>query len=148
MSMKAELQQIVDKLDNNAEWEDLVRELIRQKKLTISMREDELLRDSLSDEDVEAIYGRIHSSQSLPDDMRNTNTYTPGNATTFGMVAGVLAVVFAFVFPPISWLGAAAAVIAGLLGIVKKEEKAWIPLLLAMVSIVPSIVIGLGMDFK
>jgi hypothetical protein len=53
------------------------------------------------------------------------------------MVAGVTAIVFAFIFPPISWLGAAVAVLAGGFGISRKEQKAWIPLLLAMVSLLP-----------
>jgi hypothetical protein len=50
-------------------------------------------------------------------------------------------VVFAFIFPPIAWLGAAVAVMAGGYGLSKKEEKAWIPILLAMVSLLPFVLI-------
>jgi predicted CopG family antitoxin len=141
MSIKPEVQAIIDQLDDQASWDDFIRELIRRKKLTLGMREDELAQENLSDSDVNAIISRIYSSQSLPDDMRNTNRYKPGNATTLGMVSGVLAIVFAFVFPPIAWLGAAVAVLAGGFGLSRKEEKAWIPILLAMVSLLPYLLV-------
>lgn len=141
MSIKSEAQALIDQLDDQASWDDLVRELIRQKKLTIGMREDELTQENLTDSDVNAILSRIHSSQSLPDDMRNTQRYQPGNATTLGMVSGVLAILFAFVFPPIAWLGAAVAVLAGGFGLSRKEEKAWIPILMAMVSLLPYLLV-------
>lgn len=141
MSIKPEVQAIIDQLDDQASWDDFIRELIRRKKLTLGMREDELAQENLSDSDVNAIISRIYSSQSLPDDMRNTNRYKPGNATTLGMVSGVLAIVFAFVFPPIAWLGAAIAVLAGGFGLSRKEEKAWIPILLAMVSLLPYLLV-------
>ena len=141
MSIKPEVQAIIDQLDDQASWDDFIRELIRRKKLTLGMREDELAQENLSDSDVNAIISRIYSSQTLPDDMRNTNRYKPGNATTLGMVSGVLAIVFAFVFPPIAWLGAAVAVLAGGFGLSRKEEKAWIPILLAMVSLLPYLLV-------
>ena len=141
MSIKPEVQAIIDQLDDQASWDDFIRELIRRKKLTLGMREDELAQENLSDSDVNAIISRIYSSQSLPDDMRNTNRYKPGNATTLGIVSGVLAIVFAFVFPPIAWLGAAVAVLAGGFGLSRKEEKAWIPILLAMVSLLPYLLV-------
>ena len=137
MSIKTETQQILNALADDASWDDLVRELIRQRKITLGMREDEIQQAELSNSDINAIIARLSSSHSLPDDMRNTNNYKPGNATTLGMVAGIMAVLFAFVFPPIAWLGASAAVIAGGFGLSRREEKAWIPILLAMVSLVP-----------
>ncbi|MDY0136656.1 MAG: hypothetical protein RBS36_05735 [Thiomicrospira sp.] len=141
MTVKAEAQAIVAQLQDDASWDDLIKELIRQRKITIGMRDEEINQTELNNAQVNAIVARLHSSHSLPDDMRNTNTYRPGNATTLGMVSGVLAVVFAFIFPPIAWLGAAVAVMAGGYGISKKEEKAWIPILLAMVSLLPFVLI-------
>ncbi len=141
MTVKAEAQAIVAQLQDDASWDDLIKELIRQRKITIGMRDEEIHQTELNNAQVNAIVARLHSSHSLPDDMRNTNTYRPGNATTLGMVSGVLAVVFAFIFPPIAWLGAAVAVMAGGYGISKKEEKAWIPILLAMVSLLPFVLI-------
>jgi hypothetical protein len=141
MTVKAEAQAIVAQLQDDASWDDLIKELIRQRKITIGMRNEEISQAELNNAEVNAIVARLHSSHSLPDDMRNTNTYRPGNATTLGMVSGVLAVVFAFIFPPIAWLGAAVAVMAGGYGLSKKEEKAWIPILLAMVSLLPFVLI-------
>ncbi|WFE68471.1 hypothetical protein P8S54_09705 [Thiomicrospira sp. R3] len=136
MTMKSDVQQIINDLPEEATWDDLIKELIRQRKITIGLKDHEIhSNDELSDADINTILARLHSSHSRPDDMRNTKTYKPGNATTLGMVAGIIAIVFAFVIPPISWLGAAIAVIAGGFGISRKEEKAWIPLLLAFVAV-------------
>lgn len=144
MSIKLEAKQLVDQLDENANWDDLVRELIRQRKVTIGMRDEEIQQaDELTMSDANAIMARLNSSNSLPDDMRNTNKYKPGNATTFGMVAGILAILFV-VIPPISWIAAVTALVAGAFGMVKKEEKAWIPILLAIVSLFAYFVIDLG----
>lgn len=142
MTMKSDVQQIINDLPEDATWDDLIKELIRQRKISIGLKDHEIhSNDELSDADINTILARLHSSHSRPDDMRNTKTYNPGNATTLGMVAGVAAVLFAFIFPPISWLGAAVAVIAGGVGISRKEEKAWIPLLLAFVSIFAFIIV-------
>ena len=101
------------------------------------MTDIELSQNDLSDSYVSNIVSRLHSSQSMPDDHRNTKIYDPGNAVTLGMVGGVAAIIFAFIFPPLSWLGAAVALIAGIVGLIGKQEKAWIPILMAGVAIVP-----------
>lgn len=144
MTMKLEAKQLIDQLDDSANWDDLVRELIRQRKVTLGMRDEEIQQaEELSVSDANAIIARLNSGNSLPDDMRNTNKYKPGNATTFGMVAGILAILF-FVIPPISWIAAIAAFGAGVYGLIKKEDKAWIPILLAIVSLFAYFVIGIG----
>lgn len=136
MTIKSDALAIIDSLPDDASWDDVVKELIRQRKITIGLRDHEIhSNEELSEAELNAIIARLHSSHSMPDDMRNTKTYKPGNATTLGMVGGIVAVVFAFIMPPISWLGAAIAVAAGAVGISRKEEKAWIPLLLAFVSV-------------
>lgn len=101
------------------------------------MTDIELSQNDLSDSDVSNIVSRLHSSQSMPDDHRNTKSYDPVNAVTLEMVGGVAAIIFAFIFPPLSWLGAAVALIAGIVGLIGKQEKAWIPILMASVAIVP-----------
>jgi len=136
MTIKADATEVIQGLPEEASWDDLVKELIRQRKITVGLRDHEIhSTDDFSEAELNAIMARLHSSHSMPDDMRNTKTYNPGNATTLGMIAGVVAVVFAFVIPPISWLGAAIAMVAGGVGISRKEEKAWIPMLLAFVSV-------------
>ncbi len=137
MSIKQAAKEIVDNLPEDATWDDLVKSLIQNKKITLGMTDIELSQNDLSDSDVSNIVSRLHSSQSMPDDHRNTKTYDPGNAVTLGMVGGVAAIIFAFIFPPLSWLGAAVALIAGIVGLIGKQEKAWIPILMASVAIVP-----------
>lgn len=137
MSIKQAAKEIVDNLPEDATWDDLVKSLIQNKKFTLGMTDIELSQNDLSDSDVSNIVSRLHSSQSMPDDHRNTKSYDPGNAVTLGMVGGVAAIIFAFIFPPLSWLGAAVALIAGIVGLIGKQEKAWIPILMASVAIVP-----------
>ncbi|QKI89153.1 hypothetical protein [Thiomicrorhabdus xiamenensis] len=137
MSIKEDALSIVNALPDEATWEDLVKELYRQKKITLGMSDTEIVQDELTEADLNAIIARLKSASSLPDDMRNTKTYKPGNATTLGMVAGVTAIVFSLVFPPIAWIGAGVAFIAGIFGSMRKEEKSWIPILLALVSMIP-----------
>ena len=107
------------------------------------MNEEELAMEApLPESEVNAIMGRVISASNLPDDMRNTRKYNPGNYVTLGMASGVVAVLFAMVFPPLSWLAAIIAGIAGVVGVVHKEEKAWVPILLALVSLIPMLFIA------
>jgi hypothetical protein len=110
---------------------------MKEKKITLGLTDLEVAQESLSDAELTNIITRLHSAQSIPDDHRNTVTYNPGNSATLGMVAGIVAVFFAFIFPPVSWIGAGVAFIAGLIGVKNKEPKAWIPILLAIVSTAP-----------
>ena len=137
MSIKTQANEIIDQLEDDASWNDLMKELYLRKKVTLGMTDSEVDNDDLSESDVNNILARIKSASSQPDDMRNTKTYEPGNAVTLGMVAGVVAILFSFVFPPISWIAAPVAVVAGLVGLKRKEEKAWVPILLAIVSVGP-----------
>lgn len=138
MTIKKELAQILSELPEDATWDDLLKALYRHKKITHGMNDDELAMEvPLPESEVNAILARIDSSWSIPDDMRNTKRYHPGNFVTLGMAAGVVAILFAMVFPPLSWLAAVLAGVTGVVGLVHKEEKAWIPILLALVSLVP-----------
>lgn len=139
MSIKTEAQEIINNLPDDANWNDLVKELYRQKKLTLGLSDIEAVQESLTEADINAIMARLESSNSRPVDMRNTKTYNPGNAVTMGMIAGVVAILFSMVFPPIAWVSAAAALGAGVFGLSRKEEKAWIPVLLSIVALFPII---------
>ncbi len=143
MTMKEELAQILSEMPDDASWEDLLKELYRWKKITYGMNDEELaMKAPLPDSEVNAIVGRVISASSMPDDMRNTRRYNPGNYVTLGMASGVVAVLFAMVFPPLSWLAAGIAGIAGIIGVTHKEEKAWVPILLALVSLIPMLFIA------
>ena len=144
MSIKEDAHAIVDQLPNDAHWDDLVKSLYKNKKITLGMSDLEVAQPELTDSDINSILGRMESSSSEPTDMRNTRTYQPGNASTLGMVAGVVAILFSFVFPPIAWVAAPVAFISGFIGLKNKEEKAWVPILLALISIVPLVVLLMG----
>lgn len=137
MSIKEEATTIINQLDDNAEWEDLLRALYKEKKITLGMTDLEVVQPELTDAEINAILARLKSSNSQPTDMRNTRSYNPGNAVTLGMIAGVVAIFFGFAFPPLAWAAAVVALVAGGYGITQKEEKAWIPILLAGVSLIP-----------
>lgn len=140
MSIKQQAHEIIDQLPEDANWDDLVKSLYRNKKITLGLTDLEVVQDELSEAELSSIITRLHSSSSRPDDMRDTRKYNPGNAATLGMVSGVIAVFTAFVFPPISWVAAGIAAVSGLVGVQKKEPKAWVAVLLAVVSILPLLV--------
>jgi len=141
MTIKTEAHSIIDSMPDDSTWDDLVKELYKHKKITLGLTDLEVVQHELNEADLNAIMARLRSSSNKPDDMRNTKTYNPGNAVTLGMIAGVFAIVFSFVFPPIAWVGAIVAFFSGAFGIVSKEEKSWIPVLLAVVSLVPLFVL-------
>ena len=137
MSIKEQAHEIVEKLDDNASWDDLVRALYLENKLTLGMTDLELVKKELQESDVDQILSRIKTSSTISEEMRNTRVYAPGNATTLGMIAGVVAIVFAIVFPPIAWVAGCVAIVSGILGLKNKESKAWVPILLTIVSFAP-----------
>lgn len=137
MSIKEQAHEIVEKLDDNASWDDLVRALYLENKLTLGMTDLELVKKELQESDVDQILSRIKTSSTISEEMRNTRVYAPGNATTLGMIAGVVAIVFAIVFPPIAWVAGCVATVSGILGLKNKESKAWVPILLTIVSFAP-----------
>jgi len=145
MSIKEQAHQIIDELDDDASWDDLVKALYKNKKITLGMTDIEVVQSELSESDINGIMGRLQSASTQPDDMRNTKSYQPGDSATLGMVSGVVAILFALVFPPITWIAAPIAVIAGLIGLRNKEDKAWVPILLAIIAIIPMITVLLGL---
>ncbi len=144
MSIKEDAHAMVDQLANDAHWDDLVRALYKNKKITNGMTDLEVAQPELTDSDISTILGRIESSSSEPIDMRNTRNYQPGNASTLGMVSGVIAILFSFIFPPIAWIAAPVALISGIVGLKNKEAKAWVPILLSLVSVIPMVVLFIG----
>lgn len=135
MSVKSEAKAIIDQLDESAGWMDVIKALYLNRKITLGMSKEELNQASLSNADVNAIIARLKSASDQHDDMRNTKKYEPGNAATMGMIAGVVAILFAFVFPPIAWVASAVAIIAGILGLKNREEKSWVPILLGLIPV-------------
>lgn len=141
MSIKQAAHEIIDNLPEEASWDDLVKQLYLEHKITLGMTDLEVVQRDLSESDVSAIMTRLKSASSKPDDMLNTKTYDPGNAATLGIVAGIVAILFSFVFPPIAWVAAPIAVVSGIVGIRNKEDKAWVAILMAIVSLAPILLV-------
>ncbi|QCU90128.1 hypothetical protein [Thiomicrorhabdus sediminis] len=137
MSAKTEAMKIIEQLDDKASWNDIIKAFYLERKLTIGLSKDEINREQLTESEVNGILARLESASDMPSDMLNTKEYNPGNATTLGMVSGVIAILFAFIFPPITWVAAAVALVSGLVGLKRKEEKYWVGILLALISILP-----------
>jgi len=135
-NIKNELQALVERLPAEATWNDVVYQLYVDGKVTLGLAENE--RDEvMSRELFDNLFIRAESAHDMPDDMRNTLIYHPGNTTTVAMVAGVVAAAFAFVFPPISWLAAPVAFVAGFMGVLAGQPRAWVAMMLSLVTLIP-----------
>jgi type IV secretory pathway VirB2 component (pilin) len=135
-TVKNELIQLAERLPEDASWQDVIYELYLTGKVDLGLAKNER-GQVLSKEDVTALFVRAELAHDVPADMRNTMIYHPGNTTTVAMVAGVIAAGFAFVFPPISWLAAPVALIAGIMGILGGQPRAWVAVLLSLVTFLP-----------
>lgn len=133
---KNEMKQLIDRLPEDASWDELVFQLYQEGKVTLGLAENERGKP-MTQEQFQQLFVRAESAHNLPVDMRNTLIYNPGNTTTIAMVAGVVAAGFAFVFPPIAWLAAPVAFIGGFMGVLAGQQRAWVAMLLAMVTLLP-----------
>jgi len=138
MSIKKEAQDIVDGLADNASWDDLVRELYKNKKITLGMTDIEVVQDELSDSDINGIMSRLQSSSSTPDDMRNTRTYNPNNSVTASWVMVALAplLFISILLAPIAYVLAIGGIFFGMKAMSEKVEKAWMPIGVAIVELI------------
>jgi hypothetical protein len=137
-NMKDEMIALVDRLPADANWNDLVYQLYAEGKVNLGLAENE--RDGVMSREVfDNLFIRAESAHDMPDDMRNTLIYHPGNTTTVAMIAGVVAAAFAFVFPPIAWMAAPVAFIAGFMGVLGGQPRAWVAMMLSLVTLVPFI---------
>ena len=135
-TIKNELVQLVEQLPEDATWDDVMYQLYAQGKVNLGLAENERV-GVISREDFDDLFVRAESAHDMPEDMRNTLIYHPGNTTTVAMIAGVIAAAFAFVFPPIAWMAAPVAFIAGFMGVLGGQKRAWVALMLALVTLIP-----------
>jgi hypothetical protein len=135
-TIKNELVQLVEKLPEDATWDDVMYQLYAQGKVNLGLAENERV-GVISREDFDNLFIRAESAHDMPEDMRNTLIYHPGNTTTVAMIAGVIAAAFAFVFPPIAWMAAPVAFIAGFMGVLGGQKRAWVAMMLALVTLIP-----------
>lgn len=136
MSHKHEMKALIDRLPDDASWDDLVWQLYSEGKVRLGLNESEQGQPMTRDK-FQQLFVRAESAHTQPSDMRNTMIYNPGNTTTIAMIAGVIAAGFAFVFPPIAWLAAPVAFIGGFIGVLAGQQRAWVAMLLALVTLLP-----------
>ena len=77
-NLRQELLAIVDNLPENAGWDDLLFALYAEGKISLGLSEDEL-EEPMTREKFDQLFSRSESAHDLPDDMRNTQVYQPGN---------------------------------------------------------------------
>lgn len=138
MSIKQEAHQIVDQLAEEADWNDLVKALYQNRKITLGMSDIEVVQAQLSDADINTIMARLQSSHSIPDDMRNTKHYNPGNSVTASWVMVALAplLFISIILMPVAYVLAIAGIVMGLKAVKEKAEKAWLPIMVGVLELV------------
>lgn len=130
MSIKKEAHDIVDQLADSAEWDDLVKSLYKNKKITLGMSDIEVVQDSLSDSDINTIISRLHSSSSTPDDMRNTKKYNPNNSLTaaWAMLALAPLLFISVLLMPFAYVLSLGAIFFGFKAMSENVLRAWMPI--------------------
>ncbi|MDG6778050.1 hypothetical protein QCB44_04950 [Thiomicrorhabdus sp. zzn3] len=138
MSIKEEAHQLVDQLPDDAVWDDLVKSLYKNKKITTGMTDIEVVQDELSDADVNTIFARLQSSSSTPDDMRNTKTYNPNNSVTASWVLVALAplLFISILLAPVAYVLAIGGIALGLKAMSQHVEKAWYPVVVGVIELI------------
>lgn len=138
MSIKKEAHDIVDQLADGAEWDDLVKALYKNKKITLGMSDIEVVQESLTDSDINTIISRLHSSSSTPDDMRNTKTYKPNNSVTasWAMVALAPLLFISVLLAPVAYILALGGIFFGFKAMSENAEKSWMPIGVGVIELI------------
>lgn len=137
MTIKQEAHHLVDQLAEDATWDDLVRSLYRNKKITLGMTDIEVVQDEISEADISTVMARLQSSSSTPDDMRNTKTYNPSNSVTASWVLVALAplLFISILLAPVAYVLAIGGIVMGLKAVKERVEKAWLPVLVGGIEL-------------
>lgn len=138
MSIKQEAHKIVEGLAEDATWDDLLKSLYRNKKVTAGMTDIEVVQDQLSEADLNTILARLQSASSTPDDMRNTKSYNPNNslAASWMLVALAPLLFISILLAPVSYVLALGGIVMGLKAMSEKVEKAWYPIVVGVIELV------------
>jgi hypothetical protein len=84
---------------------------------------------------VEAIYAEknVSSKYNKPTERHNTHSYHPENITVFGVITGVVSLLFWFL-PFLSAPLVPIALVAGVYGAMKGADKAWTAIIIALIA--------------
>lgn len=148
MSIKTEAYKIIDQLPEDANWDDLVKQLYRERKISLGMSDLEVVQHGdLNDNQIATIMGRVNSSSSLPDDMRNTKTYQPDNTLTASWVLVALAplLFISILLAPAAYALSAIGVLLGLKAMLGRKHNAWLPTALGAIELILFVALPAGM---
>lgn len=147
MSIKEEAIKVVEKLPDDASWNDLVKSLIRERKVTLGLTDLEVVQENLTEAELSAIFARLESAKNVHDDMRNTRTYNPDNALTMSWVLVSLAplLFISILIAPLAYLLSAGGILFGAKACTSKVKGAWLPTAIGVIELIlffaiPSIV--------
>lgn len=138
MSIKEDAIKLVEQLPEEATWNDLVKSLIREKKITLGLKDIEIVQDRLTDEELSAIIARLESASSAQDDMRNTKKYNPDNALTVSWVMVSLAplLFISILIAPGAYLLSALGILFGAKACTSKVKGAWLPTVIGVIELI------------
>lgn len=138
MSIKADAHDIIDALPEEAGWNDLVKQLYKEHKITYGMTDLEVVQPHLSDEDISAILGRLESSHTKLDDKRNTKTYNPDNKLTAAwvMVAFAPLLFISILLAPAAYIMSALGILIGLKALFSGLKSAWLPVVVGSIELI------------
>lgn len=137
-SIKQEAHEIIDNLPDDASWDDLVKSLYREHKITLGMNDLEVVQKNLSDEEISSIMGRLESSSSQPADMRNTKTYNPGNNMTaaWALVALAPLLFISLIMTPAAYVISVIGIFFSFKAMAKQEQGAIVPLGIGIIELI------------
>ncbi|BBN59621.1 hypothetical protein [Hydrogenovibrio marinus] len=138
MSIKEEAIKLVEQLPEEASWNDLVKSLIRDRKVTLGLTDIEVVQDQLTEEELSAVIARLESASSAQDDMRNTRKYNPDDALTISWVLVSLAplLFISILIAPAAYLLSALGIVFGAKACMSKVNGAWLPTVVGVIELI------------
>ena len=138
MSIKQEAHEIVDQLPEEANWDDLVKSLYRNQKITLGMNEHEMEDGAPSEAEIANIFSRLNCASHVPEDARDTQKYTPGNSLTASWALVALAPLFfiSILLMPVAYIFALVGMVLGIKSMGKDVEHAWVPVVVGLVELI------------
>lgn len=138
MSIKQEAHEIVDQLPEDANWDDLVKSLYRNQKITLGMNDHQIEDGAPSEAEISNIFSRLNCASHVPEDARDTKKYSPGNSLTASWALVALAPLFfiSIFLTPVAFVLALVGMVLGVKSMGKDVEHAWVPVVVGLVELI------------
>lgn len=138
MSIKQEAHEIVDQLPEDAHWEDLVKSLYRNQKITLGMNDHEIEEGAPSEAEISNIFSRLSCAGHVPEDAQDTQKYSPGNSLTASWALVALGPLFfiSILLMPVAYIFALVGMVLGIKSMGKDVGHAWVPVVVGLVELI------------